>query len=774
MTNYKLILTLNISIFIITSAFTQGVILNEIMSDNESYVEDESGNMNDWIEIYNPTENDISLEGYYLSDDKDNLLKWEFPFIEIRSEEYMIIYASGENWYSDSEMHTNFKIKSDGEDVILTKEGVIEDEIYVPLLEENYSYGRDPNMSTSWMVMSIPTPLELNRKSKKLDASLSSGFYDGNQQLFIEGAGASKIHYTLNGSIPTSSSLIFEQGSLINYINEKDNYFCDFPTTAPGELITNQEWIKPTSQMNIGYVMKYASFEDDVLTSKVESKFFFISSDNATNFNLPVISIIVDEEGFFGDSLGLYVPGNSYDSNDPVWTGNFFMTGKEWEREAHFTYFDENKELKVEQNIGIRIHGGKTRNAAQKSLRLYARSEYGKSQLEYDFLPNTESSKFKRLILRTTMGPWGGEIVFKDEFAQSSISHLNVYTQDYRPVIVLINGEYWGIHSIRDRMDEEYLSYKLGLSPEDFEMNEWENSDFTELQEYVMDNDLSNSIHFEYVSDRLDISSFIDYNIVQMYYGNYDWPANNNRWWREKNGKWKNVLFDLDATFTDYNYNMIIHNTNDDPELSGPNNTRATLFFRSLVKNESFVDAFLDRYVYLLENTFNPERLISRLDVIKSEYFLEMEGHIERWSYPESMDKLNYDINTQLVEFILKRPCVVKDQLESFFNIELQYDCPSIEEEGESEENQKKLLDNIFPNPVNDILSITFSKLKCQLCNIEIRNALGQLVFKKESTQFIENRHDLDISHINLISGIYFVTVFDSNDELKTLKFIKQ
>jgi len=386
----------------ITVTYSQELIINEVMSNNKSYLADDLGDFEDWIELYNRSDEDIELDQYYLSDDLDNPFKWRFPDVVIGSDELLIVFASGKDYHNDEAIHTNFRLDSEGESITLSKGNELVDFINIPALDQNISFGRNPEDSHLWQFMNEPTLGGQNHNGKYLDISLASGFYQESQSLFIYGALDDQIRYTTDGSMPTAESPEFEQGLSLDFIDEQSNYFCMIPSSTTDDHINNPAWVAPERPMTKGHVMRFASFKNDTISSAVMSRSYFITEGDSHDYTMPVISLIVDEEDFFGDERGIYVPGDQYDEDNPVWTGNFFESGDAWEREAHMTYFKKNKRLKIDQHVGLRIHGGKSRNAAQKSLRVYARSEYGKSHLEYGFLPNTDNEAYKRIILRST------------------------------------------------------------------------------------------------------------------------------------------------------------------------------------------------------------------------------------------------------------------------------------------------------------------------------------------------------------------------------------
>jgi len=160
------------------------------------------------------------------------------------------------------------------------------------------------------------------------------------------------------------------------------------------------------------------------------------------------------------------------------------------------------------QDAGLRIHGGKTRQASQKSLRLYARNEYGEKYFNYKLLPKRNVNKYKRFLLRTTMGAWGGQTIIKDILAQNISASLNIDHQKFQPVIVYINGEYWGIHTIRDRIDERYIEYTHNVDKDSIEFKEgWEISNGP-LAAFIKNNSLEQQGNYEYVKTKIDIDNY--------------------------------------------------------------------------------------------------------------------------------------------------------------------------------------------------------------------------------------------------------------------------
>jgi len=643
----------------------QTVLINEFMAKNNTTIQDEDGDFSDWIEIYNTTNSTINLLNYSLSDDNNNLNKWIFPEITILPHSYLLVFASNKDRLDTTELHTNFKISSSGEELyLLNNLGTIIDQTNSVNLSDDESYGRVPDGDTNWIVINTPTPNSSNNNSNQLIFSNQEGFYTTPFSLIINSLLADTIYYTLNGDIPTENSNIFTDSIFIEDRNSQPNIISEIPTTPEQNLISYKAWESPSETIDKATILRCASYSNGLRTSKIYTKTFFVDSEIIDKYTIPIISLITEEENLFNPDSGIFVPGINFDSNNPEWSGNYFMRGDNWERNIHIEYFENNGNLGFSQDAGIRIQGGKTRQASQKSLRLYARDEYGKKDFDYKLLPQKQINKYKRFILRTSMGAWGGQTIIKDALAQNISSSLNLDYQDFQPVIVYINGEYWGIHTIRDRIDERYIEYTHNIDKDSVEFKEWGNIAYENLIEFIENNSLEYSSNYEYVKTQIDIDNYIDYTIAELFFANYDWPANNMKLWRKiPEGKWRWVLYDLDAGFGNENYNMFIHSTKNDSSVTWPNSPSSTFLFRNLLKNETFQSLFISRYANILNNDFDNAIMTNKLDTIKELYSPEITKHIGRWNYPNSFESWEEDIENGLLSFIEKRPCGVRDNI---------------------------------------------------------------------------------------------------------------
>lgn len=749
------------------SSLAQTIVINEFMSDNENVLKDDDGEFSDWIELYNPDANTVNLNGYYLTDDEEDVTKWKFPNIEIGPSQFLILFASGKDKKNGNFIHTNFKISNDGEDLILTNsEGIEIDNIESIELYDDRSYGRLPDGSANMDVLYLSSPGSSNNESNTISFTHSPSFYTDGFELGLESQNADSIFYTLDGSEPTTSSLLYSIKIPLKDNTSTPNLWSEIPTTPLGVFLTNPEWQSPGFPVAKANVVRCATFKNGIKTSKTYSKTFLIASDVFEKYHMPIVSLITDGSNLFDYENGIYVPGIDYNPNSPEWTGNYFRKDIGAERPVHIEYFDLAGNLEFSQDAGIRIHGGKTRHGAQKSLKLYARKDYGAEYFRYPLMPQKNVDNYQRFLLQTTTGAWAGETVIKDVLAHEIVRDLDIEKMDYRPVIVFLNGEYWGIHHIRDRMDEEYLAYTSGLDIDSLEIDYHGNTDYNALINYTKERLPIDDDEYNYISEQIDIEAFIDYQIAEMFLNNYDWPSNNTRHWRPKSqdGKWRWLFFDIDAGFRDYNYDMLIHNTEDDPEVGWPNNPKFTLLFRALISNDTFLVKFLERYRELIENDFRASITKEKLNNIVDQYKFEMPEHIARWHFPESMERWYDDIDSELVEFLENRSCAVVEHIESFFQLE-EYDV-KCKESADTVDKPNFIVDlSIAPNPNAGSFAILNDSGVKRIFDICLYNSVGEKVFDKKNI-VLNTSSEYTINEYQLPSGLYALSVQEANSSI--------
>lgn len=705
--------------------FSQKLTINEIVSKNTKTYLSLDSQSHDWIELYNNSSDTLELSNYFLSDKENHLLMWMLPNIKLNPFSHFIVFASGKNSIEKNQVHTNFQIKSEGEDLFLTNnKGEIIDFYPGVSLQENESFGRFPDGSLYTGILQDATPGQANDLIQKeyshLSFSKEAGFYKEKFNLSIQCSFPNTtIRFTIDGSDPISSS--FEYNDSI-YINSKSN-----EENVHSEISTSDDWSPPKNQVFKGHTIKAAAFFNEKRISDIYCKSYFILPQSK-NYSLPVVSLISDFNNFFDPDSGIYVKGNYF---------NFKKRGVEWERPTSLEYFDEKGALQFSQKAGIRINGNKSRTSPQKSLQLFAKEIYDKKKFEYAFFDNDCSSTFNRIKLRSASGSDWKFTMFKNELAQKISSNLDLELACSKPVLVFINGEYWGIHHLTEKINDDYFSDYFDIDKEEVNILSFDgvmesgNSDsYREMIRFISNNDLQKEENFLHVADQINLSNYIDYNCAEIFFSNKDWPNNNVRYWKPQNkSKWRWLFFDCDACMG-YEYYDILQDFTFEENYSANFQSWSTFLLHNLLKNDSFKLAFRSRFEYLLNNDFSFANISKQIDEFVSVLDPEVNEHCDRWRTPENKAEWLGAIEG-LYSFASFRPQVMRQQLTQFFGKPF----------------------TVFPNPARNEVNILINIDKSSLKKIQVKNILGKYVYKSSS----QNYSSIDLSHLK--PGIYMMEV---------------
>ncbi len=757
--------------------FAQNIVINEVQSSNVNTLEDEEGDYPDWIEFYNPTEETVDLTGYMLTDTWDEI-KWSFPSGSIAPNDFLVVFASGKN-RAFPNLHTSFKINSDGETIILTDpDSNVIDTLEAFTSDKNVSYARIPDGQDSLDFCYTPTPNAPNSlvSYNPLNISHPSAFYSAEISLNIAAQKEENtIHYTLDGSLPTPQSSIFQDSLLISKNTLLPISLSTIPTTPleGPDYWVDFVWKPPQSPLPQAQVLRYQSFQDGQANSPVYTHTYFLQDDVNDPFDFCVLSLVTDSIHLFSQETGIYVPGSTFENHEDAWweywpQGNYYGLGKVWERPAYLSFFEEDGTLGFEQNIGLRIKGFGSAALPQKSFNVFARTEYGNNEINYPIFTDNLLNTYKRLSLRNS----GNDFLqthFRDALLQSLLTDLDLETQAFRPSILFINGEYWGIYNIRERYTRHYFESYFGVEKYDLDLlenqlviEEGDSLAFQAMWDYIESHDLSKDQHYDFIANQLDIDNCIDYHIAQIFLGNYDWPGNNVAVWRQRstNGKWRWLTFDLDLAFgflkegnLGYEANSLRLATEAGSEV-WPNFDWSTLLFRNLLKQTDFQNRFLERFEFHLNHTFHRDTLLNRINDFERLYETAMPSHIQRWGYPRRMESWRGEINV-MREFAMKRACFVKAQLLDFFDLEhFGYDCGVNDSLFVSEPIQ------IFPNPASTSTRIVLGVETIRTTSLFLYNTQGKIVLEKQQ-DLHEGINIIEVELENLPSGVYFLRMTD-------------
>lgn len=652
----------------------QNLVINEVMYLNEGFLADADGDFHGWIELHNDGSSPVQLNDFYLSNTETISLLWRIPAATLEPGGFVLIFASGKNRTSP-DFHTNFKLRNDIDPVLLYRaDRVLHDEFTPQCAPINRSVGRLPDGFADIELLSESSPDStnniayadfINLTASPVGFSLPSGFYSESQQVELSTNEGVEIRYTLNsGDLPTWNSIAYQSPIYLTDRSNDPNVFSLIPTTTVPE-----DTPIPDNLIRKSNVLRAVAMQEGCPVSPVITRNYFVTPAGIDHYPAHVVSVNTGPDALFDEQTGIYVSGENE---------NFVQRGNGWERPAAIEMISPEGDIILAQNAGIRIHGGGTRQGAQKSLRLYARGSYGTSWFDYPFFEDRELDRYKRLILRTSHADWT-RTLFKDDLCHSLVSELNVNYQSTLPVVVFLNGEYWGIHNLRERQDNDYLESHFDVDGDEVDIidysliaqgvvvSEGDGMAYNEFVEFIENNDLADDANYAVVSNQMDIANTIDHYIAHLFFANTDFPYNNNSLWREKSteGIWRWLFFDCDGCMIRTNDNHLFEYLDAQYDLYDTEEW-SLLIFRSLMRNSDFARKFAARFQHVLHTTFNAGNVIATINRFEETYAPLVAEHISRWKYPHSLDKWRKDVQN-LRSFAMERPLVMSERIAEYF-----------------------------------------------------------------------------------------------------------
>ncbi|HAM11072.1 MAG: hypothetical protein A2X05_01040 [Bacteroidetes bacterium GWE2_41_25] len=653
---------LSVLLFVLFSTKVQaqvsGIFINEILSSNAASDYDAAtSDYPDWIEIFNSNSSSVNLGGYFLTTDTENIKMWQIPGGTTVPANGFVSF-----WADDSDLtnHAGFALDKEGGFIgIYTSSGAVVDSFSYGFQLRDVSFGRSVSDPGKLVYFAKTTRGAANSQkyytsiSNSPRFSLRGGFYNGNQTVILTSPSPDAvIYFTTNGSEPDSASSVYSEPVTLT------------KTTA----------------------LRARAVEEGALPGLTMTQTYLIDEE----INLPVISIVTDSANFFDDSVGIYITGtNGKRGSCDATVRNL---NQDWERPVNIELYEKDGSLGFNQEAGIKIYGGCSRTRfPQKSLALYARKSYGKGSFDYKLFPDKNIHKFESFILRSSADDQVRTFM-RDALAQYiCIGDMDLDIQAYRPAVVYFDGEYWGIHNIREKINEHYIVSNYNIDKKNINILQSNSSlvygtqiKYIDLINYIKVNSLATTAAYNYFKTQIDIDQFIDYEILHIYLAERDWPGNNIKYWNSntiEQKKWRWICFDLDQTFIRTTANTLADATATNGP-NWPNPPWATLLLRSLLDNQEFKNRFIQRYAFYVSSTFSPGRLDSIVDVFKSVLEPEIPRHItkwgglmdedsqETWMPPTFSSLLQWQNNINVIKsFIRDRPSVALEHLRNKFGL---------------------------------------------------------------------------------------------------------
>jgi len=535
--------------------------------------------------------------------------------------------------------HTNFKISANGESVLLYNPTIeLVNALEIPQMKADLSYGRSTDGNTDAVLFVTPTPGESNNSSTFLNGyctdtiifDLEAGLY--NNSISINPQGASEIRYTTDGSTPSFIS----------------------------PLVSSSISVPKTT------VIKLGCFDNNSYPNYIYTNTYIINEKT----DLPIISISTDPRNFFDYYYGIYANGPNWTPDMPNFGANFW---EDWSRPIYIEYFDKDGKIGFEQGAEAKIFGGYSRMNPMKSLKIKAKEDLGGKSFKYKLFENKNNDSFSEFVLRNSGNDFN-TVHFHDAIVQESArKNCDLDQQAFQPAVIYINGEYWGIQNIREKINAEYIQDNHGTAQKNIELYEaWGSpignveTNFYSLREEIINANMSNNSSYNNYISKFDKESFIDFFAVNCIVSNWDWPQNNLKLWHSKEtDKFRYIMYDCDITLGKFDlqnaeFNQI-HRLVEAADI-GPQ----AEILSSFLQNESFKNDFINRNADLMNTDFSKEGLNFTIDSIKAILLQEMPKHKERWG--GDMYQWNSEIEN-VKDFIDARIPIAFNQLQEEFNL---------------------------------------------------------------------------------------------------------
>ncbi len=666
------------------------------------------------------------LDNYYITNDPLCLHLFRFSGnLQISAHGYLILWATKD--LTRGNTHLPFKISASGESVyIYAPDGhTLVNSMTIGKQKSDVSFGRTTDGATSLSFFAKPTPGKTNNTSTGYLGILNpptfsqpAGFYGNPFTLTIASDDpAARIIYTTDGSNPDENNIsgtsyryknVYPElpgdpvGPFLSDAYRSYNYSTALnikdASTDPNRLsLKSSTYYKvfktPLNITNKGTMVRAVAVKNGYIPSEIITSTYFVTSDGKNKYTLPIVSIAIPEETMYSWDSGIYNAGTDFEkwrALNPSATASGVVAGN-WNRDveipASLEFFTANNvSREFQTNIGTTVNGNASRKQPQKSLRVYFRSSYGQSDINYKIFSDLPYKNYERLIFNDG----GSDMKYshmRDMVIENSVRHLNFAVQHQQPVVEFVNGEFWGLINVRERYDDNYFKQIWGIDKDSLDflenkqnLNNGTTTAITTLRNYISTHDLSVTANYQTIQTQMDVDNFLDYHVTEVYFGNDDWPDNNISYFRKRvpytpgapkghDGRFRWMLNDMDKGLglggpPSFNSMQWATGTS-----SGVNPvTWSTEMLKKLLMNQEFKNKFITRYADLLNTTFLPVNIDSIINVFRNLYSPHISEHTQRWRYPSTATIWNDTVNA-MVSWSDQRPAFAKQQIRDYFSL---------------------------------------------------------------------------------------------------------
>ncbi|MCQ2288738.1 MAG: CotH kinase family protein [Muribaculaceae bacterium] len=594
----------------------------EYMSKNHDLLKVE-GKPYHWVEIKNVSNQPVDLASYSLTNDMDEPAKLALPAQRLAPGQVTVVV--------DKEK----KLK--GQSVVLTDgkkflDGVCGGETYCGV-----SIGRKQG-GNRFLFFGTPTPGAENTSTgyekinKKPEFETKPGIYKEKEIYVSIDTHGKTVHYTLDGSLPTTASPVY----------------------------------KDSIKLTATTVIKAITTDSARLVSPMATATYLINEKHT----LPVVSVTMDEKDLYDENTGIYAMGHGAAAEKPYRGANFWMP---WEKRAHVEFFDGKEGFS--HDCGIKIFGAYSRARPKKSFQIKFRDRYDNASLDYDLYDRGKTDHVKSFVLRSGSQDDKGVMV-RDEFFTTLMAEHSptLHVQAHRAVVMYLNGKFFGVYYIREKINEEFVANHLNVPDKSVTLlvatgavEYGSNEEYRKLEQYASSHDMRDPEAYKYMASQIDFNSLIDYKIGEYYSGNCD--VGNIRYFKSSdpscNNKWHWLFYDLDWAFYYYTPPHFYLSENA-TRASGPIKPY-NLFVGKLLHNPQFRQLFFERWAYHYKNTISPDNALKVFDRMINRIKPEMQRNCEQW--PQMTYKHWEDNIEKFRAKIKERPAKLQEELIREMNV---------------------------------------------------------------------------------------------------------
>jgi len=619
-----------------TEVHPTGLQINEVVAQ---HTRSSVGDRPDWIELKNGSDKTIELGGIGLSDDPTEPFAWTLPSGTLEPGELMVLDLVGDGCGSEPcpEGQVPMGIDPGGERLTLTHpSGRVLDVFHTGRLKPRVSSGRRTETGAQRLFFLQQTRGEENT------ARAFSGY--ATPPIFLTQGGPSPDTVVVKFATPAPGTVI--------------RYSRDGGTPHRGSSIATEPITLSRSK-----TIRARAFRADRLPSPTVTRTFLTGKSH----ELVTLALTVKRRHMFELKEGLYMSGEAASSEYPHKGANFWS---EKELPGHLELYEPDGKLGLDMKVGLKIFGAFSRGMAKKSLQLVARNVYGPDRIRYPLFADKGLTDVHRIVLRQS-GQDAFKSHFRDVLMSSLVSETGIDYQAHRQAVLYINGKYWGLYNIREKIHTDFLADNHGVNPDRIDLlvangraQRGSSRDYDKLMDVARSRGFTEDETYQWACTQMDVKNFADYQFFQMFFGNTD--NGNIRFWRERGpeGRWRWILYDLDTGFSFVDLDGVSHVTH--PNGTGAKRRFSTVLLRRLLENPDFKDLFLKRASHHLRNTFESSRVKQRIDALATAVDDEIDDENRRWIVRDGKWKSEV---AKMHRFAEKRPNKIREQLIAHFEL---------------------------------------------------------------------------------------------------------